>query len=384
MNRANEIRRRAYLLTLLPSHVLASVLLAILPLLLLFNGETVAGRLVGLGALFLLLSCLALWLMMSSNRKLRLLPLPLFTAGLICIAICYAISPNGDVPPGNFSSHYGDRAKFSRISLANLVPEIDQLKLGSYLFSLIDPRLGAEQGSHLRHLVLDVYGEMDRDENFRDAGSVLGMCYEDILLGRRDKLHFYEYVPRHLGRKSYPVMIFLHGSLGNFKGYMWVLKELADSSGIAIIAPTYGCGNWYLDRGCSVLNATYAYCRANSELDANRIILAGLSNGGTGVTRAVRDHGQRYMGVILLSAVLEQSIISSPSFASNAVKSRFLIIHGEDDNRIPVECARRCEAVLKQDGLTVKSRYYQGEDHFLFFSRRTEIVKDMAEWIGQL
>ncbi len=376
--------RRACLLTLLPAHILASIPLSILPLMLLFNGETAAGRLAGLGALFLLLSCLALWTLLSSSRMYRLLPLPLLAAGLLSIAACYAVSPTGAVPPGNFSSNYAGDAGFSRVSPANLVPEIDQLKLGSYMFQLIDPLLGAKHGVRLRNLVLDVYRDMDKDEKFRDAGSALGMCYGDIFLGMREKLHFYEYVPRHLGRKPYPALIFLHGSMGNFKGYMWVLKGLADSMGVAIIAPTYGCGNWYLDRECSVLNAVYAYCRSNPELDPDKIILAGLSNGGTGVTRAVKDHGHRYAGVILLSAVVERGVISDPAFIANAVDGRFLIIHGMDDNRIPAACARECEGMLKQEGLAVESRYYGGEDHFLFFSRRAEIVKDMAGWMGKL
>lgn len=364
-------------------HAAATVPLLCLPCLLLLRGETAGGRLVGGAFVLVLVASLCLWLLWS--RKTRLIGGVLVGgavfASFVCLGGAVARAPAGAVPDGNFRQVHTGNAAFRKFALPNIVPEIDQLKLGSYLFGVLDPFIGPRKGKRVRRLFLDVYREMRQDARFVEAGSALGMCYEDIFTGRRRLLHFYAYVPRHLERESYPVLIFLHGSLGNFKGYTWVLKELADAEGCAVIAPTYGCGNWFRDRDCAVLNAVHQHCVAEPSLDHTTVWLAGLSNGGTGVTRAVRDHGGRYRGVVLISPVLERDITGTPGFVSNAAAKPFLIIHGEEDRRIPASGVRRCEAVLRHGGADVASHYYPGEDHFLLFSQRVSVVRNIADFL---
>jgi poly(3-hydroxybutyrate) depolymerase len=361
-----------------------TALLAYLPWMLLVHAETTGGRAFGIGALLLLGSVLALAFSRSarSRRFLRVLAGTLAAGSVVCIAVSYSVSPSGAVPSGNFSQHFSRQSAFRKLALPNLVPEIDQLKLGSFVIRHLDPLIDRGESCRIRDLFLGIYREMEKDQAFSRAGSALGMCYEDIFLDRRRLLHFHQYVPRHLGRTSYPVLIFLHGSMGNFRGYTWVLKELADMKGLAVIAPTYGCGNWYRDEQCSVLTAVLDHCLADPELDESAVYLAGLSNGGTGVTRAIVRQGQRYAGFILVSPVLEQRVIATPSFASNAAGRGFLIIQGEEDDRIPAGAVREREDDLRRRGLSVTSHYYPGEDHFLFFSQRSRVIKDMADWIG--
>lgn len=375
--------KRSLLIAIFAGHLLATLLLLYFPWTLLVHAETAGARLVGEGFVLLLCGFVFLWLLRFRRTRLPgALVTGLFLIGsLYCFSRASAMAPTGVISDGNFTQRYGGKTSFSKGALANLVPEIDQLKLGSYLFPHLDPLIDREQGIRIRRLFLDIYREMRQDAAFVEAGSALGMCYEDIFSGKRRTLHFYEYVPRHLAQEPYPVLIFLHGSLGNFKAYTWVLKDIADSEGYAVIAPTFGCGNWYLDQDSSVLTAVYEHCVEDPALDQNAIYLAGISNGGTGVTREIRSHGNRYKGFILISAVIESEIISSVDFVNNSAEKPFLIIHGEKDRRIPAAAIRTREGILKNQGLSVTSHYYPEEDHFLLFSQRASVIQDIAEWL---
>ena len=180
---------------------------------------------------------------------------------------------------GAFREHYKDKVSYRRTSLARLVPEIDQLKVGGYLFGIIDPFIDGSQAKQLRDVVSEIYGELRADPDIRDSSSALGMAYEDMFLIRRDPLHFYEYRPE---KADGDVLIFLHGSLGNFKGYLWSLKETADALGMTILAPTYGMGNCQHDKGCSRIAQMKEYCQTEPALSNKRLFLGGISNGGRG------------------------------------------------------------------------------------------------------
>jgi predicted esterase len=169
--------------------------------------------------------------------------------------------------------------------------------------------------------------------------------------------------------------------LGISKATRGRLKQLADSEGIAIIAPTYGRGNWFLDKDCSVLDKIYDYCLSSPDMDEKHLFLAGLSNGGTGVTRGIAKFGDRYRGFIFISAIIENSVISSPEFVGKAEGRDILVIHGNADRRIPVAAIKKSEDYFKLCGIRVTARYCENEDHFLFFSKRDEVLNQIAEWI---
>ncbi|HSG05792.1 MAG TPA: hypothetical protein VLB09_05295 [Nitrospiria bacterium] len=290
------------------------------------------------------------------------------------------LSTGGRIPAQNITRLL---APFSGATAANLVPEIDQLKLGSYLFPHLDPYIDQKQGKRIRNLFLDIYREMEKDAAFVEAGSALGMCYADLFAGRRPALHFYQYVPRHLGKKAYPVLVFLHGSLGNFKGYSWVLKDLADAEGYAILAPTYGSGNWHLDRDGAILTAVYNHCVEDAALDHRTIYLAGLSNGGLGVSREMQRAAGRYAGFAFISPVMEAHLISTVSALDSMKGKTVLILHGEKDRRIPVAAIRTCEGILKNAGLPTTAHYEPNEDHFLFFAQRDAVLQNIAAWLRE-
>ena len=55
-------------------------------------------------------------------------------------------------------------------------------------------------------------------------------------------------------------LVFLHGGLGNFQGYWALWKRFADATGVAIVAPTFGSGNWSGDGGLESIEQARKFC----------------------------------------------------------------------------------------------------------------------------
>ena len=365
--------------------LLCTLLVGIPAWFLLDEAVTWPGRVAAAGALCGCagVASLVLWDMFRRRGVKRLAkgPLRWLLAACLCAAVCMVVAPRGVRPGGNFSSVHSGASAPSRFAPSSLVPEVDQLLLGARLAPYLDPYLDKARGERVSGLVREVYAGMGTDSAFQGSESVLGACYGELFGSLSEDLHHFKYVPLERGPGPYPVVIFLHGSLGNFQGYTWVLKALADEAGVAIVAPTFGAGNWWKDPSCEILRRTREICAADPELDESEIWLAALSNGGTGLTRAVADHGREYRGLLLISCVLEPAVVQSTAFAQ-AIRGRpTLLVHGEADERIPVREIRKTESILRGQGARLTSRYFPGEDHFLLFSKRRELMRLCAEWM---
>ena len=345
------------------------------------------GRLVGLGTMALIAvpAVLLLFLFPLRNRfrfPLRCSVACLAGAGICLYLICYILTPNGrNVPGASLTGHYTAPARYRRYSLANLVPEIDQLMLGAVILPRIDPYFDHEQAQQVRKKFLKIYRALRASDQFNQVGSVLGFTYRDLLFNDRSGAHFYAYIPTAPANTQLPVLLFIHGSLGNFKGYMWVWKAFADEHGFAILAPTFGTGDWNKDGGLASINAVRDYCESNPRLKTNELYLAGLSNGGLGALAAARARPEAYRGLILLSAVQDTALFTDPDFLRSWRRKPVLVLHGEQDRRIPLEIVNACAIEMHKRGMNVSVRYYEGEDHFLLFSQPLTVMDDIAGWI---
>jgi hypothetical protein len=185
-----------------------------LSLVLLFTAETLSGTLFALDALLLLGLPLAVVLAGRSAKWRLCLPGALALAFVLLFGILRALVPPGPAAarrPG--PATFYPAAPYRPWALSSLLPEIDQLKLGTYFVCLDDPILDWQGAARLRASLLDVYRPMERDPAFRDLGSAMTYAYSD-----EDSGHFYEYVPSSAPREKPPAVVFLHGSAGNFKG----------------------------------------------------------------------------------------------------------------------------------------------------------------------
>lgn len=364
--------------------------LVVPPLLMLMVATTGSGRLFAL-------ACVAGWGgvglvlrgMRGGGAALRRGALCLVVASLAllcCRARAPGPAPEGPALPASIVRGTGE---LSRWSPASLVPEVDQFTLGSWFVAALDPFIDVAQSRRLRLHFQDVYREMGVDPTFARLPSSMDLAYRDLFGVPRDLDHTFVYVPAGGGGGSRrPIILFLHGSLGNFQAYLWVLKAVADSTGHAIVAPTYGAGFWSReDRPGRPgwrkrLEQVLDFVRGRPDLDASRIVLAGLSNGGLGVSRGAIEFPDALRGLIYVSPVIEPSRVGGEAF-TRAWKGRpVLVLHGEEDDRIPMEYVEEAVAGMKGGGVNVTFRRYVGEEHWLFFSRRKEIAAVVAGWLG--
>ena len=162
---------RCVLSVVFVGHLGMSLPVLCLAFLLVLFAETAGGRWAGLGFLLAVSALLCLWLLAfcRTRRTGTWLAAGLFVLGMACLTAAYILSPANRMPSGNFSQHFQGDTSFRRAALSNVVPEIDQLKLGSFLVGPLDPIIEREQPERIRSVFLAVYRELHRDEAYREA-----------------------------------------------------------------------------------------------------------------------------------------------------------------------------------------------------------------------
>jgi predicted esterase len=310
-------------------------------------------------------------------------------AGLFLLSTALFIIILSQVPTGNVSSNspithrFTKETRFPRFGISNIVPEIEQINLGLFVMTILDPFLTAEQVKRVGPPTLKIYHELEADPDFHNLGSVMGWAYDDVFGKPFDVGHYYLYVPKNAIKRPAPVIVFLHGSVGNFKAYLWVWRQLAEKQGAVIIAPSFGFGNWSLPESLNVVTKAIDHAATIVEIDRKHIYLAGISNGGLGTSQVGLSKPDLFRGLIFISPVLDE-IIEEPS-AVAAWKGRpMLFIAGEADERIPMRYVTDHIIDLKSAGVNVEEHLYPEQDHFLFFNVREQAIADVEKWFERM
>lgn len=270
---------------------------------------------------------------------------------------------------------------YDRSSMGSILPEIDQIHLGYAVASAFDPFFTQKQRRELSAMTDAIYAEIRADADFTATGSALPSIYREMTLGQFRDGHYYHYIPAKVDRtKPAPTLVFLHGSGGNFKAYIWLLSKLADELGITVIAPTFGLGNWEKKGGYETITRTIADAGKHAAIDPDHIHLMGLSNGGKGLCLAESADGPKFRSLIFLSAVLHTRIRPA-ELAARLHPRPVLILSGGSDDRVPWEYVSDYAETFKTGGLDVTTHRFAGEDHFVFFRKRAEVLQLVSAWL---
>ncbi len=299
------------------------------------------------------------------------------------IALVLWQTPDAHTPDSaRIQSRYSDGGwHYDRFSIGSVLPEIDQIHLGYAVASALDPLFTQKQRRDLSAMTDAIYAEADADPDFTAAGSALPSIYSEMTLGQFRDGHYYHYIPAKVDRtKPTPALVFLHGSGGNFKAYIWLLSKLADELGITVIAPTFGLGNWEKKGGYEAITHAIADAGKHAAIDPDHIHLMGLSNGGKGLCLAESADGPKFRSLIFLSAVLHTR--NRPAELAARLQPRpVLILSGGSDDRVPWEYVSDYAEKLKAGGLDVTTHRFAGEDHFVFFRKRAEVLQLVSAWV---
>ncbi|MEZ5384538.1 MAG: hypothetical protein R3F13_03375 [Prosthecobacter sp.] len=279
-------------------------------------------------------------------------------------------------------SRYADGGwHYERFAFGNVLPEIDQIHLGYAAALAFDPFFNREQKRDLSAMTDAIHAEMAKDAEFQACGSALTTIYDEMTFTEFRDGHYFHYIPsKHDRSKPAPALVFLHGSGGNFKAYVWLLSKVADETGCTVIAPTFGLGNWEKRGAYDAITNAIADAHKHAAIDPDQIHLMGLSNGGKGVCLAESEEGPHFRSLIFLSGVFHNRI--TPEQLAERLKPRtVLVLSGGSDDRVPWNYVSDYAAKLKAGGLNVTTRQFPDDDHFLFFRKRKEVLRTVAEWL---
>lgn len=148
-------------------------------------------------------------------------------------------------------------------------------------------------------------------------------------------------------------VVFLHGYGGSVASFCWVVASAAAASGWDTICPSCGfSGEWWREP-CRADVASLV--RETHSTTDRPVILAGLSNGGTGASR-IAPHLEHLDGLVLLSGA--DTRVPLPDVPT-------LVIHGRSDSAFPATSAEahclaapQCEYTALDGGHFVLAKRY--------------------------
>lgn len=313
------------------------------------RAETLEGRACGAVALTVL-ALLGALVLGASRRVTTALAL---TAALL-LAFVVARAPDGvPLPDARATSVFHPPARYPRLSPFNLVPEIDQVKLGAILAPDIAARIGPGATDRVLAVTMPIYRALRADPELAALGSVLHHTFTDTRLA-----HEWRYTPPHRPGERLPLLVFFHGSGGNFASYLWFWRQAADRLHAAVVLPTMGWGR----RSCDDVALP-----GDPAIDASRVWVAGLSSGAVQAMCTARKLGAACKAAVLVSPV---DVPAAPPGVP------LLIVYGDRDDVLD-----RPHLAQASTAARVTRLVYAGEDHFLMFSARERFLADLERWL---
>lgn len=357
--------------------------------LLLYAADTSRGRVFAVASL--LTAILPLCITLACRQSARASRSVLLVVGILWLAtVCQTLfwAPNGGSDERQrvvnvFSESARASEGFSRFSLPNLVPEGDQLLLGLELIPHVDSLVSRKDAKALQKMTAGIYRELENEPDFHALGSTMSQAYERLWKPDNRSDHSYVYVPAKIQRtEPAPVLIFFHGSGGNFKAYLWILSKLADKLSCVLVAPSGGFGNWTSEESQACFERALGAASIQTAIDLEHVHIIGLSNGGLAITQLAANPAVRFESMTLLSPVIDTQATHTVTFANEISMHPVLVITGARDNRVPIDYVESNVAEIKALGAQVTTHVISDADHFALFSHREKVLEWMQAFFS--
>lgn len=153
---------------------------------------------------------------------------------------------------------------------------------------------------------------------------------------------------------------------------------------MVLVQPACGIGTWSTRGDVSTVEHARAFIEGLPGVDASRIHLVALSNGGRAATRALAENPDAFRSVTFVSGVLETRIIEALPDGQRSAPTPVLAIHGGQDDRVSLVSLERGVSALHARGFDVTMRVMPTEDHFLFFTARNRVVSELTAFLERV
>lgn len=250
------------------------------------------------------------------------------------------------------------------------------------LITRFDPRVPVEEARAARAKVDELLTAVHESPDYGRIARVSDGQGWRLMIGELDPRHCYSYRPesRFPGERL-GLLVFLHGHGNNYLFLIHALRPLCDKLRLALVAPTFGYGNWEAPGGWEAVARATRFGVEALDPDPARVFLGGISQGGAGVGRAGEALASRFAGLIFISPTMELSVMGSEEFAEGWSGRPVLVIHGDRDRNVsPESVTTACER-MEANGVRVTQHRDPDGAHFLFFAKLDEVFEVIAKWV---
>ena len=180
--------------------------------------------------------------------------------------------------------------------------------------------------------------------------------------------------------QSYPLILCLHGAGFTGESYLerWV-PRLEDRYILA--CPTISMGAWWTRFGEDLTLAILHSVSAEYHIDPERIFLTGMSNGGIGAWIIGMHHADLFAGIAPMASGIDDVLFP---FVENLTHTPVYVIHGSEDQVMPVQLSRDLVQEMKRRGVSHLYREHQWTHPHAgghFFPRQE--LPELIAWFDQ-
>lgn len=195
-------------------------------------------------------------------------------------------------------------------------------------------------------------------------GTAVGLQVARGSAGGRGGFHLY--VPeRYRGDAPWPLVVALHGAMGSGADFLWTWLREARSRRFLLLAPTSRDTTWSMhgpDLDGPSLQGMVRFVGERWNVDPGRVLLAGLSDGGTFALLAGLGEGSPFTALACISGVLHPANLSNGNLA-RARGRRIYVAHGALDWLFPPALARLAAETLREAGADVTHHEIEDLSH---------------------
>ncbi|MEX0829649.1 MAG: hypothetical protein WD032_05355 [Nitrospirales bacterium] len=164
------------------------------------------------------------------------------------------------------------------------------------------------------------------------------------------------YVPKSYDPdRAYPLILCLHGAGFTGEAYLdrWV-PRLEDRYILA--CPTMAMGAWWTRLGEDLALAVLTSVAKEYHVDPDRIFLTGMSNGGIGTWIIGMHYADLFAGIAPMASGIDDVLFP---FVENLRHTPVYVIHGAEDQVMPVQLSRDLVQEMKRLGIPHLYREHQ-------------------------
>jgi phospholipase/carboxylesterase len=166
------------------------------------------------------------------------------------------------------------------------------------------------------------------------------------------------YVPEtHETGTPHPLVICLHGGSGRGRAFLWSWVREARSRGVVVVAPTSLGPTWAIqgeDVDSPHLASVLDLVRQNWTIDPKRMLLTGMSDGGTFSYVSGLQTGSPFTHIAPVAAAFHPMLAMADAERLHGLPIH--VIHGAQDWMFPVHMAREAEQHFRAAGAAVTYR----------------------------